>query len=150
MRRFTLPRTLVLTLTCALAMAASGRLLLADDAPPADPKAPAAAADAPAEPDANPVPTPPASELFEGVKLIKVDSEGKSVTVLIPPDPAKAGRAYRRLKLSVDDNSLIMLGQQPSNMAALQEGMIVDISHLKKGKTDTVDTIVIKPQADAP
>jgi len=136
------------TLIGAVALAAPGRFLLADEPPPADPKAPVveapagdSVADAPGAKQAEP-------ELFEDVKLIKVDATAKTVTVLIPPDPSKSGRAYRKLKFALDDNSLIMLDQQPSTMAALQEGMIINISHLKKGKTDTVDTIVVKKAAE--
>src|SRR5262245_60308807 len=119
MRRFTLLRSLAMTATFAVALTTTSRMLLADDAPAPDAKDAAGAPAADAASDAPIVKAEP--ELFEDVKLIKVDAEGKTVTVLIPPDPGKAGRAYRRLKLAIDDNSLIMLDQQPSTMAALQE-----------------------------
>jgi len=146
MRRSTLPRSLALTLIGALALTASSRVLFADDAP-----APAAvkpAEEAPAADSGSDSPVKAEPELFEDVKLIKVDATAKTITVLIPPDKAKSGRAYRRLKLAVDDNSLIMLDQQPSTMSVLQEGMLVNVSHMKKGKTDTVDTIVVRKQAE--
>jgi hypothetical protein len=149
MRGSVLPRTMALTLTAALSLAASARILRADDAPPAE-KAPAAEAPAaetqPASDAA--IAKLPEPELIEEVKLIKLDAEGKTVTILIPPDPAKSGRAYKRMKFVLDANSLIMVDQQPSTMAALQEGMIINISHLKKGKTDTVDTIVVVKAAE--
>ena len=148
MRRFTFLRSLALTATCAIALMASSRILLADDAPSPDAKEPVAETPA-AEDVAEDAPEAPAvkqaePELFEDVKLIKVDATAKMVTVLIPPTKEKRQRAYRKLKLAVDDNTLIMLDQQPSTMAALQEGMIVNISHIKKGKTDTVDTIIVR------
>jgi len=147
MRRSTLPRSLALTLIGALALTASSRALFAADAPaPAEVK-PAEAAPA-ADPGSSDSPVKAEPELFEDVKLIKVDATAKTITVLIPPDKAKSGRAYRRLKLAVDDNSLIMLDQQPSTMSVLQEGMLVNVSHMKKGKTDTVDTIVVRKQAE--
>jgi hypothetical protein len=129
-----------LTLTCALSLALSIRVLRADDAAPAKaPEAPAADG-ATAEAAVVHQPDP---EMFEEVKLIKVDTEAKTVTILISPDKAKSGRAYKRMKFTLDDNSLIMVDQQPSTFAALQEGMLVNISHLKKGKNDVVDTIVV-------
>jgi hypothetical protein len=135
---------LALTLTFALGLAVSARTLRADEAPALDANAPAV--EAASDNAASPVEKQP--EMFEEVKLIKLDTEAKTVTILIPPDPAKAGRAYRKMKFTLDTNSLIMVDQQPSTMAALQEGMIINVSHLKKGKTDTVDTIVVVKAAE--
>jgi len=139
---------LAFTLVCAVSLMVAAPVLRADDAPPADAKPAAeapAAPDAPAADAANPVGHQPEPEMIEKVKLIKLDAEGKTVTVLIPPDPAKSGRAYKKMKLTLDENSLIMVDQQPSTLSALQEGMYINVSHLKKGKIDTVDTIVVVP-----
>jgi len=66
-------------------------------------------------------------------RVIAFDSTAKTITVLIPPDKAKSGRAYRRLKLAVDDNSLIMLDQQPKKrMPFLWQCSNVSMVLLKK------------------
>jgi hypothetical protein len=154
MRRFQLPRTIALMMTCALALAASARMLRADDAAPSkEPAAGTPAAEAPQgettqAPEAPKTEVAPASEMYEDVKLIKVDAEAKTVTVLIAPDKSKSGRAYKQMKFSLDDNSLVMVDQQPSSMAALQKGMIVNLSHFKKGKVETVDTIIVVKAAE--
>lgn len=149
MRGSMVPRMLALALACLLSLVVATPVLRADDAPPADAKP---AAEAPATPEVPaaeaPVGHQPEPEMVEAVKLIKLDPEAKTVTVLIPPDPAKSGRAYKKLKLALDENSLIMVDQQPSTLAALQQGMIVNVSHLKKGKVDTVDTIVVVKAAE--
>jgi len=143
MRRVSLPRTLVLTMTCALSLGASSRMLRADDAPAADAKAPAAEAPAAEAPAEAPIEKQAEPERIEGAKLIKVDAEGKSITLLVPPDPAKSGRAYKRYKLMIDDKSLILIDQQPSTLAALTSGMKVDVGYFRKGKNDVVDTVVV-------
>jgi hypothetical protein len=142
MKRFTLPRTIALTLTCALGLAVSAPVVRADDSPPADAKpAEAPVVEAPAV--EAPTEATPEPERLEGVKLIKIDAEGKSITVLVAPDAAKAGRAYKRYKLMIDDKSLILVDQQPSTMKALQTGMRVDVGFFKKGKNDVLDTLVV-------
>ena len=144
MKRFTLPRTIALTLTCALGLMASAPVLRADDAPPADAKpAEAPAADAPAEVPSAPAEATPEPERIEGAKLIKIDAEGKTITLLVAPDASKAGRAYKRYKLMIDDKSLILVDQQPSTMEALQTGMRVDVGYFKKGKNEVLDTLVV-------
>lgn len=150
MRRSTFPRTLALTLSCALSLAGAVRMLRADDAPPAEPKPPAEAPPSEAAPadEASIVQHQPEPEMIEEVKLIKVDAEGKTVTILVPPKKDTSQRAYKRMKLSLDDHSLIMIDQQPSTVVALQEGMLVNVTHMKKGKNDVVDTIVVLKAAE--
>ena len=100
---------------------------------------------APAEGDEAPVQAqapPPEPVRIEG-KLIKVDAEEKAITVMMSPDKGSAQRAFRKLKLTLDDNSLILIDQTPGNMSNLESGQLVQVGYFPKGKQMMVDTIVV-------
>jgi hypothetical protein len=132
--------------TCA-ALAASTTLARADEAPaPPTPPADSAAAGATAAADA---PAPPAAEpeRITG-KIYKVDTEDKTITVLVAPERGASGRAYRKYKLMMDDKSLILINQQPSTLAGLESGQIVEVGYFKKNKKEVIDTVVVTGKDD--
>ena len=114
--------------------------------------APARAADAPAPQAAvaAEVPTdvaPPAAPAAEperiSGKIYKVDMEDKTITVLVAPERGASGRAYKKYKLLMDDKSLILINQQPSTLAGLESGQIVEVGYFKKDKKEVIDTVVV-------
>lgn len=141
-------RRIVLALCAASALVLSGAALdtLADEgqAPPSPPPQDEPAAVPAAEELAPLAPaTPPAEPERISGKLYKVDFEGKAITVLVEPEKGRSGRAFRRFKLVLDENSLILVDQQPSTISALESGQIVEVGFWKKGKQQVVDTVVV-------
>ena len=114
-------------------------------------KAPEGQATPPGEgsPDAVAAPSAPAPEptRVEG-KLTKVDAETKMITVQVEPDRNSSSRAFRKFKMKLDEKSLVLIDQQPGTMAGLEEGQIVQVMFVKKGKEDIVDTVVVMQKAE--
>lgn len=98
--------------------------------------APAETAEAPKAPAAEPT-------RVEGT-IYKIDPEGRIIGILIPPSGGH--RAYRKIKLVMDGNSLVLVGGQPSNLDALAQGQKVQAGYFKKGKQEIIDTIVVVPE----
>lgn len=110
--------------------------------PTEEPSAPPAAGAEAEDPAVVNVAPPPEPERIEG-KLIKIDPEGKLITVLVEPDKGGSSRAYRRFKLQIDDKTLILIEQQPKTLAELESGVRVQVAYWDKGKTSVADTVVV-------
>ena len=141
MRFQTFPLLLsALGLACGLVLSP---VLAAEEekAPEGQPAAAAAEAAEEEAPAITPKP-PPEPTRIEG-ELIKADAEGKSITVLVAPGKGSSSRVYRRVKLTLDDNSLILVDQTPGTFANLESGQLVQVGYFDKGKSNVVDTVVI-------
>lgn len=75
--------------------------------------------------------------------IYKVDPTERLVGILVPPSGKK--RAYRRVKLYLDEKSLILVAGQPSGIDALESGQIVEAGFFKKGKQEILDTLTVVP-----
>ncbi len=115
---------------------------------------PARAADAPAPAvagnaaDSAPAPAPAAEPERITGKIYKVDVEDKVITVLVAPERGASGRAYKKYRLMMDDKSLILINQQPSTIAGLESGQLVEVGYFKKDKKDVIDTVVVTGKDD--
>ena len=142
---------MLLTLAAGLAISLSA-LIASAPATAEETKAPEGqqappAAEAAAEEAVAAQPPPPEPSRIEG-KLTKVDAEGMSITVLVPPDSRGSGRAYKKYKMKLDEKTLIMVDQQPATLAGLESGQGVQVMYFRKGKEDVVDTIVVTEKAN--
>src|SRR5262245_47573894 len=120
----------------------AGMALAGDDKPAQEGGAAAAPAGAQAAEDVIKTEAPPEPERVEG-KLVKVDTEGKMIAVIVEPDTKSSNRAFRKFKFTFDEKSLVLIDQQPSSIDKLETGVKVAVGYFDKGKDKVVDTVVV-------